>query len=636
MNSRNIYLDNVSLDEAIEKYYLKAKESFKRDIIQISAKNSLGYILSEPVFAKVSSPNFTASAMDGIAVDYAKTLQATDFEHVTLVKDVDYMVVDTGDYIPPNFNAVIMVENLINVDENHVKITSPIGFFENIRSPGEDIVDTQMILPTNHKIRAVDIGALITGGIEYLNVYKPLTFGIQPTGTEIVDVSKGMFEKGDIIDSNSYMLKALVEEMGFVGNTNSIQIDDYNLLKQNISKLVDENDVILINAGSSAGREDFTKDILAEIGEVVIHGVAIKPGKPVILAIVRGKIVIGIPGYPVACYMVFEKLIKPVILKLLNQYNNEYYIEATLSKRLNSSFKHLEFVRVTLGFVNGKWVATPLSRGSGVSMSLVDCDGVLEVPKEIEGYNNGEIVNVKLNKPLEMIKNRVVSIGSHDLILDLLKNDLVEQESPIKFSSTHQGSFGGIISLLNKECHIAPIHVLDENTGVYNIEVVKKYFKNEKMALIKGVKRKQGLIVQKGNPKNISNITDIKNHNYVNRQNGSGTYILLEYLLKQNNIKKDDITGFNLNVPTHFDVAINVKEGVADCGLGIFSVAKTLDLDFVYVTDEDYDFLVYEKELETEQIKEFIKALKSDKLVSDINNLGGYSTENIGEVVHID
>ncbi len=636
MNSRNIYLDNVTLDDAIEKYYLKAKESFKRDIIQISAKNSLGYILSEPVFAKVSSPNFTASAMDGIAVDYAKTLQATDFEHVTLVKDVDYMVVDTGDYIPPNFNAVIMVENLINVDENHVKITSPIGFFENIRSPGEDIVDTQMILPTNHKIRAVDIGALIAGGIEYLNVYKPLTFGIQPTGTEIVDVSKGVFEKGDIIDSNSYMLKALVEEMGFVGNTNSIQIDDYDLLKQNISKLVDENDIVLINAGSSAGREDFTKDILAEIGEVVIHGVAIKPGKPVILAIVRGKIVIGIPGYPVACYMVFEKLIKPVILKLLNQYSNEYYIEATLSKRLNSSFKHLEFVRVTLGFVNGKWVATPLSRGSGVSMSLVDCDGVLEVPKEIEGYNNGEIVNVKLNKPLEMIKNRVVSIGSHDLILDLLKNDLVEQESPIKFSSTHQGSFGGIISLLNKECHIAPIHVLDENTGVYNIEVVKKYFKNEKMALIKGVKRKQGLIVQKGNPKNISNISDIKNHNYVNRQNGSGTYILLEYLLKQNNINKDDITGFNLNVPTHFDVAINVKEGVADCGLGIFSVAKTLDLDFVYVTDEDYDFLVYEKELETEQMKEFIKALKSDKLVSDINNLGGYSTENIGEVVHID
>ncbi len=636
MISRNIYLDNVTLEDAIEKYYLKAKESFKRDVIQISAKNSLGYILAEPVFAKVSSPNFTASAMDGIAVDFTKTLKASDFEHVTLEKDVDYMVVDTGDYITPNFNAVIMVEDLINVDENHVKITSPIGFFENIRSPGEDIVDTQMILPTNHKIRAVDIGALIAGGVEYLNVYKPLTFGIQPTGTEIVDVSKGFFEKGDIIDSNSYMLKALVEEMGFIGNTNPIQIDDYELLKQNIEKLVNENDIVLINAGSSAGREDFTKDILAEIGEVVIHGVAIKPGKPVILAIVKGKIVVGIPGYPVACYMVFEKLIKPVIQKLINQYSNEVYIEATLSKRLNSSFKHLEFVRVTLGYLNGKWIATPLSRGSGVSMSLVECDGILEVPKEIEGYNNGDLVNIKLNKPLDAIKNRVVSIGSHDLILDLLKNNLVEQESNIKFSSTHQGSFGGIISLLNNECHIAPIHVLDENTGEYNVEVVKKFFKNQKMALIKGVKRKQGLIVQKGNPKNITSIVDIKKHNYVNRQNGSGTYILLEYLLKQNGISKEEVTGFNLNVPTHFDAAINVKEGVADCGLGIYSVTKTLDLDFVYITDEDYDFLVYQRDLETEQMKEFVNALKSDKLVNEINNLGGYSTENIGEVVLID
>ncbi len=636
MKSRNIYLDNLALDEAIEKYYIKAKESFKRDIIKISTKNSLGHILSEPVFAKVSSPNFTASAMDGIAVDFSKTLNANDFEHITLVKDVDYIVVDTGDYIPPNFNAVIMVENLINVDESHVKITSPIGFFENIRSPGEDIADTQMILASNHKIRAVDIGALIAGGIEYINVYKPLTFGIQPTGTEIVDVSKGVFEKGDIIDSNSYMLKALVEEMGYVGNVNAIQIDDYNLLKENILKLVDENDVVLINAGSSAGREDFTKDILAEIGEVIIHGVAIKPGKPVILAIVKGKIVIGIPGYPVACYMVFEKIIKTVILRLINQYNHENYVEAMLSKRLNSSFKHLEFVRVTLGYVNDRWVATPLSRGAGVSMSLVECDGVLEVPKEIEGYNNGEIVTIKLNKPLAMLKNRVVSIGSHDLILDLLKNDLVETKSKIQFSSTHQGSFGGIISLLNKECHIAPIHVLDENTGNYNVEVVKKFFKEEKMALIKGVKRKQGLIVQKGNPKNITEISDVTKYNYVNRQNGSGTYILLEYLLKQNEISKDDVTGFNLNVPTHFDVAINVKEGVADCGLGIYSVAKSLDLGFVHITDEEYDFLVYQNVLETEHIQEFIRILKSQRLVYEINKFGGYSTTNIGEVVLID
>ncbi len=634
--SNNIYLKNNFYDDALLKYSNAIKDTIELTSIKISVKDCLGYVLSEPVFAKVSSPNFTASAMDGIAVDYNKTLQASEQNHIILTEDIDYIVVDTGDYIPPNYNAVIMVEDLIKVEDNKVKITEPISFFENIRSAGEDIVKTQMILPSYHKIRPVDIGAMIAGGVEYIDVFKPFSIGIMPTGTEIVDISKGTFETGEIIDSNSYMLKAFVEEMGFKAEVNEIVKDDYNLLKQNIENLVSKNDIVFINAGSSAGREDFTKDILEELGEVIVHGISIKPGKPVILAIVNNKMCVGIPGYPVSSYIIFEKVIKPILNNILKVYKTDNILKATLSKRIYSSLKHLEFVRVKVGMVNGKWIATPLARGAGVSMSLVESDGILEIPKEKEGFNLGDEVLVKINKPIDEVKNKIISIGSHDLLLDFMKEGFIKESNFININSTHVGSFSGILSLKNKECTIAPIHILNEKNGEYNVDAVKKFFKNEKMALIKGVKRQQGLIVQKDNPKKINGIEDLKNNKYVNRQKGSGTYVLIDYLLKQNNIDSDEVVGFDFNVPTHFDVAINVKENIADCGLGIYSVANSLDLDFIHITNEDYDFLVYESDLQSENIKQFIKILKSDYIKEQLLNVGGYEIDNIGEIIVID
>ncbi len=493
-----------------------------------------------------------------------------------------------------------------------------------------------MILPSYHRIRPVDVGALISGGLTKVKVFKPFKIGIMPTGTEIVDVNSEKFEKGDIIDSNTYMLKSLVEDMGFSANCNEIVKDDYNLLKENIDRLTKENDIVFINAGSSAGTEDYTKDILSELGEVIIHGIAIKPGKPAILAIVNNKMVVGTPGYPVSCYIVFDKIIKPILNSLIRREDNENTVECILTKRVYSSLKHLEFVRVKVGYIDNKWVATPLARGAGVSMSLVECDGILEVPKEAEGFEQGDKVNIKLSSTKTNILNKIVCIGSHDLLLDFVKEGFVKEQSKISISSTHVGSFGGILALKNKECTIAPIHILDEQTGIYNIDSTRKFFKEEKMALIKGVKRQQGLIVEKGNPKNIKTLNDIKNHKFVNRQKGSGTYILLNYLLKKEKINSDEIIGFNFNVPTHFDVAINIKEGVAECGLGIYSVSKALDLDFVHIDNEEYDFLVYQKDLESEVVKSFIGTLKSNYVKGQLKSIGGYEFTEIGKVEYIE
>ncbi|MDG2865946.1 molybdopterin-binding protein, partial [Vibrio parahaemolyticus] len=241
---------------------------------------------------------------------------------------------------------------------------------------GEDIVATEMILPSKHKIRPVDIGALISGGIDEISVYEKPKVALIPTGSEIVENVEEVVE-GKIIDSNSYVFENLVLELGGIPNKGSIAVDDYERIKAMVLEAVEKNDIVLVNAGSSAGTMDYTVDVIDEIGEVVVHGVAMKPGKPTILGIVKGKPIIGIPGYPVSSYLVFDVFVKPVILKFLGLEDDKDEIaKATLTKRVVSSLKNEEIIRVTLGFVDDKLIATPLQSGAGVIMSLVKADGL--------------------------------------------------------------------------------------------------------------------------------------------------------------------------------------------------------------------------------------------------------------------
>jgi len=633
---QEVFLENMDLKDAIKLYFNKL-QGIEGEVENVITWDAAGRVSYSPIFAKISSPFYNSSAMDGIATLSSKTHGASDRSHIQLQEEIDYIVVDTGDPIPKEYDCVIMVEDLINVSNGKVAIYKSAAPFQNIRPIGEDIVETQLIIPSKHVIRPVDIGAIIAGGVNEIQVYKRPVVGIIPTGTEMVEPGAEL-KVGDIIEFNSRVFSAQVKQWGGIPLRFDIVRDDYELIKEVVRKAAEQCDIVLINAGSSAGREDFTCKVIEELGEVCVHGVAIKPGKPVILGSIAGKPVIGIPGFPVSAYFVMENIARKIVHTFIGINTEiEKNIEATLTRRTMSTLKYLEFVRVKLGFVSGKYIATPISRGAGTTMSLVKADGVLEIPQNIEGYEAGTIVKVKLLRSKEEIKNTLVCIGSHDPIVDIASDFFYRKTGKYFLTSAHVGSMGGIMALKTKETHIAPIHLLDMEDGSYNISYLKKYLPDNPMALIKGVKRIQGIIVPKGNPLNIKNLQDIvtKNSRFVNRQRGSGTRLFLDYNLKKLNIDPKDISGYEREEFTHIAVAAVVAAGDADCGLGVYSAAQLMDLDFIALGNEEYDFAVPLEFLDMEIIREFIKVIKTDEFKGELDKLGGYDYKDIGEIIQL-
>lgn len=627
--NRNTYIDNMEVEEAKRRYLSHLKLTARVEEIPVS--ESLGRITAEAVFARLSSPSYNASAMDGIAVVAQRTEEASERNPITLTLGTDFDYVNTGNPIREPYNAVIMIEDVLVQNEQQVQILQGAYPWQHVRQIGEDIVKTEMILPSRHRIRPVDLGALIAGGITQMRVYAQPRVGILPTGSEIVQEAHEV-AVGKIIDSNSWVFEGLVQEYGGLPQRYVPHKDDKALLKQAIQTAIRDNDLLVIGAGSSAGTRDYTAELIAELGTVVVHGVGIKPGKPTILGSIDGKPVIGIPGYPVSAYIAFEEFVRPILRRLIGQdaEQEQRSAWAQLSRRVVSSLKHKELLRVQLGLVGQRLIATPLAGGAGTSMSLVRADAIAVIPRNQEGAEAGELVEVHLMKPMRDIERTIVSIGSHDLVMDLIADEM-------PLSSSHVGSLGGILALKRGECHLVPTHLLNEEDGSYNASYVKQYFPNEKMVLIKGLQRKQGFLVPKGNPRAIRGFADLLQEDliYVNRQRGAGTRILLDYHLKQEGIDPEQIRGYQRELTTHMAVASAVESGAADVGLGVYSAAQAAGLDFVPVTDEEYDFLIRREMLDDPRIQQFLSILRSEAFQSRVTALGGYGFDRAGELIEI-
>lgn len=634
--TRKIYLSNNEFEEALNKYLTQIDSVFLNKEV-INTEESLGRVTAEAVYSKISSPFYNCSAMDGIALHSSKTIGASEEHLILLEEGKDYLMVDTGDPVPKEYDCVIMVEDIIQVGKNKVQIYKGATPWQNIRPLGEDIVENQLIISSGHVVRPQDIGAMLAGGVNMVEVYKKPLVGIIPTGTELVQPGSKL-KIGDIIDFNSRVFSTQVIEYGGVPKRYDIVKDNYEILKETLEKAASECDIVIINAGSSAGREDYTRDIIAALGKVYIHGVAIKPGKPAIMGEVDSKPVIGVPGYPVSAYFIMEKVVKRIIENYQGLKSKEIHkVEAVLSKRVMSSLKYLEFVRMKLGYVGNKIVATPLSRGAGSTMSLVKADGVLEVSQKIEGIEAGTKVEINLIKDINEIKNTIVCIGSHDPILDILADMIHVKSDNYYLSSAHTGSMGGIMALKNKETHIAPIHLLDMDSGEYNTSYIKKYLGDKNIALVKGLKRIQGLMVQKGNPlalKEISHISQ-KSARFINRQRGAGTRLLFDYYLKKLNISPEQINGYEREEFTHLSVAAAIANGDGDCGLGVYSAAEIMGLDFIPICNEEYDFAVPVEYLDMEIIKVLFDVMKSKEFLLEVDRLGGYDYSDICKIVYM-
>ncbi len=631
------YLTNVPLSKARADYLqLLKNQGFGPKTEVIPTWEACGRVTAHAVYAHICAPHYAASAMDGVAVNAKDTFGATETTPIILDPH-QFIVVDTGDPIPENCDAVIMVEDIVKNDDGTITIHAAAAPWQHIRQIGEDICAGEMILPSHMTVSPSAIGAMIAGGVLEVEVIRKPLVGIIPTGDEIILPCTDP-KPGDILEFNGSIFSAMVRSWGAEAKVYPIVPDKFDQIKDMVAKATEECDMVILNAGSSAGREDFSAKVIRQLGQVLYHGIAMKPGKPAILGCQGNKPILGVPGYPVSGIIVIEELLKPLVDHWLKApAEKRQYAKATLTRPVVSGLKYEEFVRVRMGYVGSKLMASPLSRGSGVVSSFMKADGILEVPQGLEGYEAGEEVTVRLLSPVDKLENTLVVIGSHDPLLDELGDMLHLENNSVYMSSSHVGSMGGIMAIRRGEAHAAGCHLLNTENGEYNMAFIKKYFPKGGVKLIRCVGRQQGMMVAKGNPLNIQKFSDIAKAGvrYVNRQKGSGTRILTDYLCKQEGLDTNAIYGYDREELTHTSVAAQIASGSADAGMGIYSAAKLYGLDFINVCIEEYDLLIPDHAWDTPMVQQLLVTLKSDAFKEKILSLGGYTVENPGEIIEI-
>lgn len=632
------YLTNVPLEQARADYLKLLKEQgFGPRTEVIPVYEACGRVTARAVYAHICAPHYAASAMDGVAVCARDTFGATETTPVTLQKE-QYIVLDTGDPVPEDRDAVIMVEDIVKNEDGSITIHAAAAPWQHIRQIGEDVCAGEMILPSHMTVSPSAVGAMIAGGVLEIEVIAKPVVGIIPTGDEIIPPCTDP-KPGDILEFNGSIFSAMVKSWGADAVVYPIVPDKFDQIKAMVSRAAAECDMVILNAGSSAGREDYSARVIRELGQVLYHGIAMKPGKPAILGCQGAKPILGVPGYPVSGIIVVEQLLKPLIDHWLKvPAVPSQYAQAILTRPVVSGLKYQEFVRVRMGYVGDRLMASPLSRGSGVVSSFMKADGILEVPQGLEGFEAGAEVTVRLLSPLEKLRNTLVVIGSHDPLLDEVADMLHLEDSSLFMSSSHVGSMGGIMAIRRGEAHAAGCHLLNTQDGSYNRSFMKKYFPRGDVKLVRCVGRQQGLMVARGNPLNIQKFSDIaaEGVRYVNRQKGSGTRILTDYLCKQENLDTSAIYGYDREELTHTSVAAQIVSGSADAGMGIYSAAKLYGLDFIPICIEEYDLIIPDHAWEAPMVRQLIATLKSDGFRDKILSLGGYTVENPGEIIPLD
>jgi len=607
------YLSVVSLEQALA-VLQRVPIPLSTDAIPL--ENSAGRITARPVFATYSVPEVHLAAMDGIAVRSVDTIGASEQSPVTLTAAIR---VNTGNVVPPGYDAVIMIED-VWVEGTTFTIRRPASPWQHVRPAGEDIAESEMVVPSHHRIRPSDIGALAAYGIVSIEVLG-FRAGLIPTGSELVPPGTRP-GPGQVVESNTRMAAAWLSSLGGRCTRYPLTPDDPEKIRNAMLRAAEENDLVIVSAGSSAGTRDYTADAIASLGEVLVHGVAIKPGKPVIIGRILGKPVIGMPGYPISALTVLREIVTPLVRLSGIPVPEPAIIPARLTATLHSDAGSDEFVLLAAGRIGSSWVATPLSRGSGVQMSAVRSNAYLQVISSLEGYEAGEVVPASLTVSPAEAEEAVLITGSHDPVLDHLAE--LAKKDHVEIHSIHVGSMGGIIALKRNDCHAATIHLLAPD-GDYNVPYLAKYLPREEIDLVGLALREQGIVSRSG----IS-IDDLPGTPFINRQKGSGTRMLLDHELRSRGISPGDIPGYDREATTHIGVALAVKTGEAEAGMCVYSAAKALGLSFVPVASERYELAVRREFSEDPRIRALLFAIRSPRFKEILHTLGGYDDSITG------
>ncbi len=632
---RKVYLSNTPRHEALEQF-LAGVKIFRRTE-NIPTAEALGRVTAKPVFASLSMPGYHAAAMDGIAVRAEKTFAASDQSPLLLNPVVDYHNINTGGALPAGFDAVIKIEEIQLLEDKRAEIMSPATPWQHVRAVGEDVVSGELIVPASHRLRPPDLGALLAGGVSRVEVLARPRVAIIPSGSEVIEPDRER-RAGSVPDFNSRVIASYLLEWGAEPHVLPIVPDIIDQIKAAVSAALENYDLIIINAGSSAGDKDYTFPVIEDLGRVFLHGVATRPGKPTILGAAQNKAVIGLPGYPVSAYMSLEWFVQPLICRYFGlPVPQREKLQVNLGRRVVSDVGVEEFVRMTVGYVDGRYIANPLTRGAGVTMSLVRADGLLVIPANSLGCEKDEVVEIELYKPENELRGNLLAAGSHDLIIDLLGTTLKERNPGLNLSSAHLGSMGGISAIGRNQAHLAGVHLFDPASREYNLPYIKKMLPGQKVHLINLTYRMQGWIVPAGNPDNIDSIEQLAKlkPGFINRQKGAGTRILFDYLLQKAGLLPQQIPGYEREEHTHLNIAAAVAAGTARVGLGILPAAKAFNLDFIPIVEERYDLLLSDSFYNSREAELLMEIITDPSFHKQVESMGGYSMRDAGKIFKV-
>lgn len=638
---RKVFRELKSLDE-VKELVMKYELPERKEVVSIW--DALGRVLAEDIVSPVDVPGFDRAMLDGYAVRAEDTFWADEDNPVEFkvvgeasagrffpgeVGRGEAVEVATGAPIPKGANAVVR-EELTSKKEERVLVFRAVSPGENIQGAGSDVRSGETIAYRGSTLTPRDLGVLAAAGIKEVPVIAKPKVGIFSTGDELVQPG-GELSYGKIYDVNSVTIFASVLEDGGEPEFLGILPDDYEEIKASLASGLRDFDLLLISGSTSAGAGDIIYRVLNELGPpgVIVHGISIHPGKPTVIAEANGKLVVGLPGYPTSCLTVYRELVSPLIRKWSGKlYGDEKEVLARVAERIYGERGRRDLLPVHI-VRDGELLVFPVPTGSEAISTLSRADGYVIMEELREILEEGELVKVKL------FTNKIADlsvIGSHCLGLELILAEMRKLGYQIKFVPV--GSTGGFKAIARGEADIAGVHAFDPETMDYNKPFLRKFSLEEAAVLVRGYRRSQGLIVGKGNPKGIRGIRDLLEREdvvIVNRNKGSGTRILLDHLIKleaeQLGLSFEEavgrIKGYWSEAKSHNAVAAAVKNGIADVGIGIKTVARLYDLDFIPLVEENYDFLVRRTSLGKKSVIEFLRILRDPEFRNKMNSLDG-------------
>jgi len=635
---RRIFHRLLSPEEASRIIKERVKSMKKPELEVVKLSDALGRILAEDIYARVDSPPFDRAIVDGYAVKAEDVYRADEANPVELsliggvevgetprveLRSGECVEVATGAPMPRGADAVVMIEYTKRIGDK-ILIYRGVHPGENVAQTGSDITAGDLILRRGRRLSSRDIAILAAVGYDQVTVYKRLRAAFFSTGNELTSPPNPL-EPGKIYDVNGYVIPAMLRDLGLDVDFLGILPDRYEVMLDAIGRALDEYDLVITSGSTSAGAGDVIYRVFEELGEIIVHGLRVKPGKPTVIALSRnGKLLVGLPGFPLSCATIFIHLIKPLLNKLTGAREEPRYlkVKARLPMRIETGGGKTWYIPVQLVDSPSGLTAYPILRGSGSASTLAESDGFIAVSEDTVFVDEGEEVEVSLFEDLKIPSISI--IGSHCPGIDLILN--LGEIYGAKVINV--GSLSGWRALKLGTADISGTHLLDEKTMRYNLHMPDKLGLGGEVEIYGGYIREIGFMVARGNPKGIKGFEDLLREDvvFINRVKGSGIRTLIDIELRRMGVTDPEkrIRGYVYEAKTHTAVASAVRDGRADVGIGIGYVAELYGLDFIPIREERFDFAVRRDRLYKPAVRRFLEILGSRMFAEELDKLPHY------------